>query len=76
MTRVTSSLAASSLSNSMVVEPLWAEVPITAGRPPYTLGKEGAVAEIGLELPPVSLPELVGESGGGRPDDSVMRERE
>lgn len=76
MTRVTPSLAASSLSNSMVLEPLCAEVPITAGRPPYTLGNEGAVAEIGLELPPVSLPELLGDSGGGRPDVSVMRESE
>lgn len=51
-------------------------MPITAGRPPYTLGKEGAVAEIGLEFPPVSFPELVGDSGGGRPDDSVIRDSE
>jgi hypothetical protein len=44
---------------------------------PYTLGNEGAVAEVGLELPPVSPVEVVGDSGGGRrEDDSVMRDRE
>ena len=36
------------------------------GRPDaYTLGKDGAVAEVGLELGPVSPTEFVGESGGG-----------
>jgi hypothetical protein len=36
------------------------------GRPDaYTLGKDGAVAEVGLELGPVSPIEFVGESGGG-----------
>jgi hypothetical protein len=42
---------------------------------PYTLGKEGAVAEVGLEFPPVSPAEVVGESGGTL-EDSVIRERE
>lgn len=43
----------------------------------YTLGKEGAVAEEGLELPPVSPVEVVGESGGGSPeDDSAILDRE
>jgi len=36
------------------------------GRPDaYTFGKDGAVAEVGLELGPVSPTEFVGESGGG-----------
>jgi hypothetical protein len=43
---------------------------------PYTLGNDGAVAEVGLESPPVSPVEVVGESGGRREDDSVMRDRE
>jgi len=42
----------------------------------YTLGKEGAVAEVGLEFPPSPV-EVVGDSGGGRrDDDSVIRESE
>jgi len=40
----------------------------------YTLGNEGAVAEDGLELPPVS-PVEVGDSGAPL-EDSVIRERE
>lgn len=44
---------------------------------PYTLGNEGAVTDAGLEVPPVSPVEVVGDSGGGnREEDSVMRERE
>ena len=44
---------------------------------PYTLGNEGAVAEEGLELPPVSPVDVVGDSGGGTlGDDSVIRESE
>lgn len=40
----------------------------------YTLGKEGAVAELGLEFPPSPV-DVVGDSGGGRRDDvSVMRD--
>jgi hypothetical protein len=55
-------------------------VPRTGGLPEfgglYTLGKEGAVAEVGLEFPPSPV-EVVGDSGGGRRDeDSVMRDSE
>jgi hypothetical protein len=42
---------------------------------PYTLGNEGAVAEDGLELPPVSPVDVVGDSGTPL-EDSVIRERE
>jgi len=52
-----------------------ADVPPTDIGGPYTLGKDGAVAEVGLELPPVSPVDVVGESGGSR-EDSVIRERE
>jgi hypothetical protein len=77
ITRETSSTASS--SNVRLV--LWLEGPITADLADvggaYTLGKEGAVAEVGLGLPPVSPVEVVGDSGGGRRDaDSVIRERE
>jgi hypothetical protein len=78
ITRETSSTASS--SNVRLV--LWPEGPITADLADvggaYTLGKEGAVAEVGLGLlPPVSPVEVVGDSGGGRRDaDSVIRERE
>jgi len=41
---------------------------------PYTLGKEGAVAEGGLELPSSAM-DVVGESGT-RGELSVIRERE
>ncbi len=62
---------ASTSTSSSYARPL----PITADRDdiggPYTLGNEGAVAEVGLEFPPV---ELVGEPGGGKPVDSVMRD--
>jgi hypothetical protein len=41
----------------------------------YTLGKDGAVAELELELSPVSPVEVVGDSGGiNRDVDSAMRE--
>lgn len=40
---------------------------------PYTLGNDGAVADVGLEFPPV---ELVGDPGGGIPEDSVMRDND
>ena len=41
---------------------------------PYTLGNDGAVAELGLELSPVPL---VGDSGGGYVEpDSVIRDSE
>jgi hypothetical protein len=43
---------------------------------PYTLGKDGAVAEAGLELPPVSPVDVVGDSGGAFAEDSVIRENE
>lgn len=42
---------------------------------PYTLGNEGAVAEDGLELPPVSPVDVAGDSGVPL-DASVIRERE
>jgi len=46
-------------------------------RGPYTLGNDGAVADVGLELPPVPPVEVVGDSGGGRcADGSVNRESE
>lgn len=53
------------------------------GRPviggPYTLGNDGAVAEVGLE-PPVSPVELSGESGLDNPElwraASVIRDKE
>lgn len=44
---------------------------------PYTLGNDGAVTEVGLELPPVSPVDVVGDSGGGNLEEaSVMRESE
>lgn len=42
---------------------------------PYTLGNEGAVADEGLELSPVSPVDVVGDSGTPL-EDSVIRERE
>jgi hypothetical protein len=42
---------------------------------PYTLGNEGAVADDGLELPPVSPVDVVGDSGAPL-EDSVIRDRE
>jgi len=42
----------------------------------YTLGKEGAVADGGLEVEPSSPMELVGESGGGKRDASVILDNE
>jgi len=43
----------------------------------YTLGKDGAVAELGLELSPVSPVEVVGDTKGiSRDVDSAMRERD
>jgi len=68
-------------SSSRALSDLWAGAPMTddlvgAGGP-YTLGNEGAVAEDGEELPPVSPMDVVGDSGGGSlDDDSVIRERE
>ena len=43
---------------------------------PYTLGNDGAVAEVGLEFP-ASPVESIGDSGAGRrEDDSVIRDSE
>lgn len=77
-TRETSSIASSSR--------IWSEFcteldspPTTEVRPggPYTLGNDGVVTEVGLELPPVSPVEVVGDSGGGsREEDSVIRDSE
>lgn len=70
------------MASSSITRPdLCAGVPTTADRPdiggPYTLGKDGAVTDVGLEFPPVSPVEVVGDSGGGRrDDDSVIRDRE
>jgi hypothetical protein len=45
----------------------WAEVPIIADfGGAYTLGKDGADAEFGLEFSPVSPVDVVGDSGGAR----------
>ena len=35
----------------------------TVGGGPYTLGKDGAVADVGLELPSSAV-DVVGDSGG------------
>lgn len=46
-------------------------------RGPYTLGNDGAVADVGLEFPPVPPVDVVGDSGGGsRAEGSVRRESE
>jgi len=43
----------------------------------YTLGKDGAVAEFGLEFSPVSPVDVVGDSGSGRREvDSAIRDRD
>lgn len=74
-------LDTSSTASSSSMRPArWADVPTTADLAdaggPYTLGNEGAVAEVGLEFPPSPV-EFVGDSGGGRrDDDSVMRDSE
>ena len=79
MTLDTSSIASS--SRTRPVRRIDCGVPgIPDGRTddggPYTLGNEGAVAEVGLELGPVSPTEFVGESGATKREDSVMRDRE
>lgn len=85
MTLVTSSM----LSWSIPRAPRFMEcsgLPTTAPREPeggpYTLGNNGTVAEIGLELPPVPVPVPVavsGESGRDSPEErgtSLMRVNE
>jgi hypothetical protein len=72
MTRETSSIASSSSARSCADVPI-ADLDDVGG--PYTLGNEGAVAEDGLELPPVSPVDVVGDSGTPL-EASVMRERE
>jgi hypothetical protein len=42
----------------------------------YTLGKDGAVADGGLDVVPKSPIEFVGESGGGKRDASVILDSE
>ena len=60
MTRVTSSMGVSS-SVALVTGGFEQRDERLGG--PYTLGKDGAVAELGLEFPPVSPVDVVGESG-------------
>lgn len=43
---------------------------------PYTLGKDGALPEVGLDVAPVSVVEAVGDGGGRREDCSEIRDRE
>lgn len=80
MTRLTSSLLSSSMMRAARLAVcklpvrIGAELFEVAGTA-YTLGKLGAVAEVGLELPS-SATEVVGESGGIDDDVSVIRARE
>ena len=63
MTLVTSSTASS------VNWGLWFLLDMTGERfafgGPYTLGNDGAVADGGVEVDPISPIDVVGESGGG-----------
>jgi hypothetical protein len=74
ITLETSSMASSSRTRLA----RWEDIPRTGGLADigglYTLGKDGAVAEVGLDPP--SPVEFVGDSGGRRDDDSVMRDRD
>lgn len=83
MTRDTSSTASWSMTipDRLIGYPGGTE-PMTADRPaggPYTLGNDGAVAEIGLEVPSVPVPatDVSGESGRESPEPiravSLMR---
>lgn len=60
ITLVTSSMGVSSSFN-LVIGGFEPKDDLLGG--PYTLGNEGAVAELGLELPPVSPVDVVGDSG-------------
>ncbi len=72
--------ASASTSSASYVPPDICGTPMTAERDdiggPYTLGKDGAVADVGLELPPLSPVDVVGESGGRPEEDSVIRDSE
>lgn len=73
ITRETSSVTS---SESLTRAFRCADEPMT-DRGPYTLGKDGAVADVGLELPPVPPVDVVGDSGGGRrAEASVNRDSE
>lgn len=67
MTRETSSTASSSSTTPDRPMLPWLDGPVDreAAGDAYTLGKEGAVAEVGLE-PPVSRSETSGDSGRDR----------
>ena len=43
---------------------------------PYTLGNDGALPDVGLDVAPVSVVEAVGEGGGRRDDCSEIRDKE
>lgn len=89
MTRDTSSTTGSSSSPRPDRPIAWPppkpelDAPATARPPggPYTLGNNGAVAEVGLDVPPVPVPvtEVSGESGRDSPEPrgaSLMRVNE
>lgn len=73
ITRETSSVTS---SESLTRAFRCADEPMT-DRGPYTLGNDGAVADVGLELPPVPPVDVVGDSGAGRrAEESVNRDNE
>lgn len=73
ITRETSSVTS---SESLTRAFRCADEPMT-DRGPYTLGNDGAVADVGLELPPVPPVDVVGDSGAGRrAEESVNRDSE
>ena len=77
MTRDTSSTASSSRIAPLRPTLLWVDAPAERDEigEAYTLGKDGALSDVGLD-PPVSVREFSGESGRDKRDVSLIRERD